>query len=202
MSEAATVHLVDDDVSLPGALSRLLRAAGFGVRCFASAAELLAQVCPETRGCVVMSLSLSSANAFGLQELVARIRAQLPVIILTERADLGTVQAMYGGAVDFLQKDAKQEELLTAVRNALERDAAGRNARTRIAELRRRFARLTPREREVLRHVLNGRMNKQIAASLGINERTVKLHRTAICSKIGVHSAVQLAMLAREVLVF
>jgi two-component system, LuxR family, response regulator FixJ len=202
MSEAATVYLVDDDVSSRRALSSMLRAAGFDVRCFASAAELLAQVCPETRGCVVMSLSLSSRNASGLQELSERVRAQLPVIILTECADPGTVRATYGDAVDFLQKGARQEELLTVVRSALERDAAGREARTRIAELRRRFARLTPREHEVLRHVLSGRMNKQIAASLGINERTVKLHRTAICAKIGVHSAVQLAMLAREVLVF
>jgi FixJ family two-component response regulator len=203
MSGPATVHVVDDDASFLRALSGMLRAVGFNVRSFASAAELLAQSGPESRGCVVTDLSMPDMDGLELQAALRKIGAVLPVVFLTGRGDIpSSVHAMRGGAIDFLEKHATQEELLAAIRRALEDDAAHYDARSRQTELRQRFAKLTPREREVLLHVVNGRMNKQIAASLGINERTVKLHRTSITTKVGVHSAAQLATLASDARLF
>ena len=203
MSGPATVHVVDDDASFLSALSRMLRTAGFEVRSFASAAELLAQSSPETRGCLVTDLSMPGMDGLELQAALTKIGVVLPVVFLTGCGDIpSSVHAMRGGAIDFLEKRATLEELLAAIRRALEHDAAHHDARSRLTELRRKFAKLTPREREVLLHVVNGRMNKQIAASLGINERTVKLHRMSITTKVGVHSAAQLATLASDARLF
>ena len=192
MSEEPLVHLVDDDASFGRSLARLLGASGFRVRSFSSGAELLAAVSPESEGCVVADLAMPGIGGLELQERLAQGGVPLPVVFLSGNGDIpSSVRAMRGGAVDFLEKHAPQEDLLAAVRRAL---ASGRQA----AELRRRFAALTEREREVLRHVVRGRMNKQIAADLGIHERTVKLHRTALTTKLGVRSAAELATLARD----
>ena len=199
MNESVTVYVVDDDASYLGAVCRLLRAAGLEARMFASADELLAQVSPSTRGCVVADLQMPGLNGLELQEALARSGTALPVVFLTGHGDIpSSVRAMRRGAVDFLEKRAPAGQLIGAVTRALERDAAARAAHASQDALRRRFATLTSRELEVLRLVVRGRMNKQIAVALGLHERTVKLHRTAITRKVGVPSVAQLTTLTRE----
>ena len=192
MNHPATVHVVDDDASFGRALGRLLTAHGFAVRAFGSGGEFLAHVTPASRGCVVMDLNMPGLGGLEVQQRLAEQRISLPIVFLTGRGDIPTsVRAMRQGAVDFLEKHAAETELLAAVERALADDAAR-------SGLHSRFANLTDREREILRHVVRGRMNKQIAADLGIHERTVKLHRSAITSKLGVRSAAELASLARD----
>lgn len=195
----ARVYLVDDDEAFLSALSRLLRLKGFDVAAFESASALLAAIGKDARGCVVADLDMPGVSGFVLQQRLAASASPLPIVFLTGHGDIpGSVQAMRGGAVDFLEKRAPQEDLLRAIGVALERDALESAQRLRRNEIQRRFALLTPRELEVLRIVVEGRMNKEIAAALDIGERTVKLHRTSISRKIGVHSAAKLATLAKE----
>jgi two-component system, LuxR family, response regulator FixJ len=138
-------------------------------------------------------------DGIDLQEALRRTGNSLPVIFLTGHGDVPTtVQAMKGGAEDFLTKNAPKEALLAAIGRALERNARDRARTASLQEKRRLFESLTDREREVLRHVLQGQLNKQIAAELGIHERTVKLHRTHVTTKLGVHSVAELARLAQE----
>jgi len=186
------VRVVDDDSSFARALTRLLAARGFEVRSFGSGAQLLAEVSAGSRGCVVIDLNMPGMNGLELQAELARRAARLPVVFLTGAADIpSSVKAMRGGAVDFLEKGAPGEHLIAAVERALALDRMHH-------ALRERFAKLSERELEVLRHVLRGRMNKQIAAELGIHERTVKLHRTAVTAKVGVRSVAELTTLARD----
>ena len=193
------VHVVDDDAQYRTALTRLLTAAGFDVRKFASSAELLAGVSTEQPGCVVADLRMPGINGLELQESFAKSGVVMPFVFLTAYGDLrSAVSAMQHGAVDFLDKSAPKEELLAAIRRALERDGAARAANEQQQRLRQRFAALTQRENEVLRFVVGGKMNKQIAAALGIHERTVKLHRQAISAKVGARSVAQLATLVRD----
>ncbi len=199
MNESVTVYVVDDDASYRVAVCRLLRAAGLETRMYASAHEFLAQVSPGTRGCVVADLQMPGLSGLELQEALARSGTALPVVFLTGHGDIpSSVRAMRQGAVDFLEKLAPDEQLIAAVTRALEREATARAAHASQDALRQRFAALTSRELEVLSHVVRGRMNKQIAVALGIHERTVKLHRTAITRKVGVPSVAQLTTLARE----
>jgi FixJ family two-component response regulator len=192
VSAEPIVRVVDDDPSYARALGRLLGARGYPARIYGSGAELLGELNAETRGCVVMDLNMPGMNGLELQTELARRGARLPVVFLTGAADIpSSVSAMRGGAVDFLEKRAPSEQLIAAVERALVSERAQR-------ELRERFARLTERELEVLRQVVRGRMNKQIAADLGIHERTVKLHRSAVTSKVGVRSVAELTTLARD----
>ena len=202
-SEFAIVHLVDDDGSFLTAMSRLLSLEGFKVSTFDSGVQLLEGISSDSRGCVVADLEMPGINGLELQSQLEKVGIAMPVIFLTGYGDVpNAVRAMRGGALDFLEKRTPKEALLDAIRVALERDAAGHSARLCLRDLDRRFARLTIREREVLHYVVGGRMNKEIAAELGINERTVKLHRTAITTKIGVRSVAQLATLTRDARVF
>jgi len=192
MSHDPVVHVVDDDGSFARALSRLLGAHGFRAQAFGSGTELLARVSREARGCVVMDLNMPGLSGLDLQDQLAQRGVSLPVVFLTGQGDIpSSVRAMHHGAVDFLEKHAPQEQLIAAVERALRSDR-------KQGELQQRFAQLTGRELEVLRHVVRGRMNKQIAADLGIHERTVKLHRTAVTTKLGVRSVAELTTLARE----
>jgi two-component system, LuxR family, response regulator FixJ len=196
---AATVHVVDDDVSHLRSISRLLRASGFRVTVHTSAAELLAQLRPDVPGCVLTDLRMPEMDGIDLQEALRQAGHPLPVIFLTGHGDVPTtVQAMKGGAEDFLTKNAPKAELLAAVNHALARDAQQRAEQVRLAALRKPFELLTDREREVLRHVVQGKLNKQIAADLGIHERTVKLHRTHLTTKLNVHSVAELTRLVQE----
>lgn len=199
MHIGATVHLVDDDPAYLAATGRLLRAAGFVVAAYDSGAELLSRVSTQTRGCVVADLAMPGLSGLELQGLLADRDVPMPVVFLTGHADIpSSVRAMRSGAADFLEKIAPKEQLVAAIERALERDAEAYAARLRLEERRHRLAALTEREREVLTLVVRGKMNKQIAASLGIHERTVKLHRTAITTKLGIHAVAQLAILATE----
>jgi len=192
------VHLVDDDASFLAAAARLLQACGFTVQTFDSAAALLAQVSPATRGCVIADLCMPGVSGLELQDALSKSCPGLPLIFLTGQGDIAsTVRAMRGGADDFLEKRSPKEQLVDAVNRALARDAIGCAERSRLQALRSSFDALTTREHEVLTHVVRGRLNKQIAADLDIHERTVKLHRTAITTKLNVHSAVELAQLAQ-----
>ena len=198
MSDTApTVFVVDDDASFLTSVARLLRASGFQVKTFSSAADFLAQRPPEARGCVVTDLQMPGMTGIELQAALAGSDNPLPILFLTGQGDIPTsVKAMRHGAEDFLTKRAPKEELLAAVQRALARDAQDWAERMRQRELHSRFDQLTPREREVLMHVLRGQLNKQIAADLGIDERSVKRHRTSLMAKLQVQSVAELAQLA------
>ena len=193
------VRVVDDDVSFLRAVARMLRASGFVVKTFASASEFLAQPELDVPGCVLVDLQMPGLSGLDLQEALAKEGHRLPVIFLSGQGDIPTtVKVMRRGAEDFLTKLAPKDELIDAVKRALTRDASERAARARLESLRAPFATLTPRELEVLKHVVRGRLNKQIAHDLSIHERTVKLHRTAITTKLGVHSTAELTKLWME----
>jgi FixJ family two-component response regulator len=203
LCRSGTVFIVDDDTSFLQSVSRLLRAVGYTVQAFASAQEFLARLAPEMSGCVVTDLQMAGMNGLELQVALQRSANPLPVIFLTGQGDIpATVSAMRSGAEDFLTKRAPKEELLAAVERAFDRDTQERQQRERLRDLRRRFDKLSQRELEVLAHVVQGRMNKQIAADLNINERTVKLHRTNITRKLAVHSVAELTRLADEARLF
>jgi FixJ family two-component response regulator len=198
-----TVHLVDDDVSFLAAISRLLLASGFAVKAFSSASDFLKQRDANAPGCVLTDLQMPETSGLELQSALARTSNPLPILFLTGHGDIpSTVRAMRGGAEDFLEKCASKEKLLDAVNRTLARDAREREERGRQGELRARFDALTKRELEVLGHVVLGRLNKQIAADLCIHERTVKLHRTAITTKLRVQSAAELTRLSDEAGIF
>jgi|SRR5579859_1753886 len=198
-SRSGTVFIVDDDASFLQSVSRLLRAVGYTVQAFATAQEFLDRLAPEMSGCVVADLQMPGMNGLELQKALSRSANPLPVVFLTGQGDIPTtVIAMRDGAVDFLTKRAPKEELLAAVERAFDREAQERQRRERLGDLRRRFDELSERELEVLAHVVQGKMNKQIAADLNINERTVKLHRTNITRKLGVQSVAELTRLVDE----
>jgi len=193
------VFVVDDDESYLTSVARLLRAVGYRVKAFVSAREFLDSLTPESSGCVVADLQMPGIGGLELQDALAKTANPLPIIFLTGQGDIPTtVRAMRGGAVDFLTKRAPKEEILAAVQRALGRDAQERQQRARLRELHGRFNELSERELEVLAHVVRGKMNKQIAADLGINERTVKLHRTNITRKLDVQSVAELITLVTE----
>lgn len=204
MSEnAPVVHVVDDDAPFLTAISRLLRANGFTVKTYMSAHEFLTQRDAEAPGCVLADLRMPQMNGLDLQSALAQSPNPLPIVFLTGHGDISsTVQAMRGGAEDFLEKRAPKEALLDAVTRALGRDSRERNTRNRQRELRALFGTLTERELEVLSHVVRGRLNKQIAGDLNIHERTVKLHRTAITTKLKVQSVAELTRLTQEAGIF
>jgi FixJ family two-component response regulator len=193
------VHIVDDDASFLTAVSRLLRASGFNVCTYASAEDFLTARNDDSPGCVIADLRMPGIDGLALQAVLGHTRHSLPLLFLTGQGDIAsTVQAMRGGAEDFLEKSAPRDLLLDAVRRALARDLREREARDHLGALRARFDTLTAREREVLDHVVRGRLNKQIAGDLGIGERTVKVHRRSIMTKVGVRSVAALTRLTQE----
>ena len=190
---AGTVFLVDDDRSFLTAAARLMRASGYQVETFSSAPELLARLAKGATGCVVADLRMPGMDGLALQEAIARLEEPLPVVFLTGEGDVpSSVEAMKHGAVDFLAKRAPKEALLQAIDRARARDAQDRAGRMQRHAARVRFATLTPREVQVLAGVVQGLLNKQIAWALGIHERTVKLHRTGITTKLGIDSVAEL----------
>jgi len=193
-SSVAVIHVVDDDPSFLAAVSMLLRASGFEVKTFQSATDFLSCLAADTQGCLIGDLS--DVDGLELQEALVKAGNAMPLIFLTGHGDVpSAVRAMRRGAEDFLCKPAPETELLDAVKRALARDAHEHAERTRLCELRARFATLTPRDCEVLSHVLNGQLNKQIARDLGIDERSVKRHRTSIMTKLYVQSVAELTHL-------
>ena len=194
-----TVFIVDDDASFLATMSRWLRAFGYEVKSFTSAADFLAQRTMEAGGCVVADLQMPGMDGMALQAALAQSDNPLPVVFLTGQGDISTsVHAMRSGAEDFLQKTASKEDLLAAIERALKRELRERETRRRQHYLAQLFAKLTPRDNEVLSHVLLGKLNKQIAADLGIDERTVKRHRSSVMAKLDVNSMVELTRLTDE----
>jgi FixJ family two-component response regulator len=195
---ASTVYLVDDDPAVLQGLTRLLRAAGFAVIGFASSEAFLDGHDPAAPGCAVLDVAMRGLSGLELQRALAERGSERPVVFLTGQADIPmSVQAMKAGAVDFLTKPVEADQLVSAIRLALERDGLARQARSERDTVERRLATLTAREREVLRHVIAGRLNKQIAADLGTAEKTVKVHRGRIMTKLGVRSVADLVRMTQ-----
>jgi FixJ family two-component response regulator len=194
-----TVFLVDDDAAVRKAVSRLLRSAGVAVAGFASPREFLAQYDPATPGCLVLDLAMPGFDGLELQTALGDKGCILPIIFLTGQGDVSkSVQAMKRGAFDFFSKPVKDKDLLTAVRAAIQRDAVARREHAQLSEIRARLDTLTPREREVIEHVVAGKLNKQIAGDMAITEATVKMHRGRVMAKMNVQSVAELARLTER----
>ena len=194
-----TVFVVDDYAPVRRSISRLLRAADFAVVAFASAEEFLAQYDPQTMGCLVLDVAMPTLNGLELQHILAKTGSVLPIIFLTGTSDISkSVQAMKHGASDFLTKPVNDEDLLAAVRAAIEKNRALRREQAELSEIRARLATLTPREREVLECVVAGKLNKQIAGDLGTVEQTVKVHRAHVMEKMRVRSVAELVRLTQR----
>lgn len=194
-----TTFLVDDDAGVLKALSRLLRAAGYEARTYSSPQHFLDEHDPSVPGCAVLDLAMPGLDGLALQERLAAAGTERPIIFLTGNGSIpSSVQAMKAGAVDFLTKPVARHQLLAAVERAAERDAQARQARADRQSIENRLATLTPREREVLQHVVAGRLNKQIAAALGTVEKTIKVHRGRMMAKLGVRNVAELVRLAER----
>jgi len=197
MSAQGCVFLVDDDEALRRATTRLLAAHALDVRAFASAEEFLAAYDPARPGCLLLDLRLPGRSGLELQRTLAERGPLPPIIFLTAHADVSTsVFAMKGGAVDFLEKPVSEERLIAALQHALELDTRTRAERLQLASVRARYEGLTVREREVFTEIVAGRLNKQAAQTLGIAERTVKLHRAHVLQKMGAASIPDLVRMA------
>lgn len=200
MTSAPTVFIVDDDLSVLKSLGRLIRSAGFHVAAFCSAHEFLDRPKDDVPGCMVLDMQMPDLSGFGLQQMLSASGQGLPIIFLTGHGDIpASVRAIKAGAVDFLTKPCEDKTLLAAIAQAIAIDAEARRAQADKAELQHRFSSLTQREREVCRHVVAGRLNKQIAYDLGTCEQTIKVHRMRIMEKLRVRSLAELVMLAGEV---
>jgi len=193
------VFIVDDDPAIRKAISRLLRSAGIALAAFASPKEFLAQYDPAAPGCLVLDIAMPGFNGLQLQAALGEKVSALPIIFLTGHGDVSkSVQAMKRGAFDFLTKPVMGKDLLPVIRAAIEKDAAARQQQAGLSDIRAGLATLTPRERELLEHVVAGKLNKQIAADLGITEATVKMHRARVMEKMKVQSVTELARFAER----
>ena len=194
-----TVFVVDDYAPARRSISRLLHAAGFVVAVFASAEEFLEQYDPGVWGCLVLDVAMPAINGLELQHILAKAGSLLPIIFLTGEGDIPkSVQAMKHGATDFLTKPVNDEDLIAAVRMAIEKHRALRREQAELSEIRTRLSTLTPREREVLEHVVAGKLNKQIASELGTVEQTVKAHRAHVMEKMKMKSVAELVRLVER----
>jgi FixJ family two-component response regulator len=194
-----TVFIVDDDPAVLKSLSRLLRAARLAVVTFPSPQDFLARHDPGLPGCLVLDVAMPGLNGLELQQALIAGGHELPIVFLTGHGDIPmSVQAMKRGAVDFLTKPVNDDDLLKAIHAAFEQDRLQRQVRAEVAEIRQRLASLTPREREVLEHVIAGHLNKQTAADLGAAEKTIKVHRARVMGKMKVQSVAELVHLAER----
>jgi len=194
-----TVHVVDDDASVRSALSRLFRASGHSVRTFESAQAYLAEASPEEPGCVVLDIRMPGMDGLTLQEHMASRGFNAPIVFVSAHGDVSaSVRAMKGGAVDFLEKPFEEDDLLGAVDRAIELDAELRERRNSNAQFRDGLENLTSREYEVMTHVIAGRLNKVIARELDISEKTVKVHRGRVMSKMEAGSLADLVRMAER----
>jgi FixJ family two-component response regulator len=199
-NENGTVFVIDDDPAVCRALSRLLVAAGYRVRAFESAEGFLAERDSEAPGCLVLDVCLPGLDGMELQRALLGSACPRPIVFLTGRSDIQTsVNAMKAGAVDFLTKPIEGERLVAAVDEALRCDAERRREYAIRSAIQRRFDKLTQRERQVMERIIRGRLNKVIAAELGIGEKTVKVHRARLMEKMGVRSVAELVPLGARI---
>ena len=193
----STVYVVDDDASVRKSVGRLLRTAGYQVEAFASADEFLARPPSDEPGCLLLDLQMPGRNGLELQDALLAAHQAIPIVFVTGHGDVVTsVRAMKGGAVDFLTKPYSPEQLLEAVERATAKDKRDRRERAQLTELESRAGALTPREADVLRLVVRGLLNKQVAAELGISEKTVKVHRARVMDKMHADSMADLVRMA------
>jgi len=191
------VFVIDDDASLRNALTNLFRSVGLRAEVFASAPELLQSKLPDVPSCLVLDVRLPGLSGLDFQAELSKANIHIPIIFMTGHGDIPmTVRAMKAGAVDFLTKPFRDQDMLDAVAAAIERDRERRKEEKVLSELRSRFASLTPREQEVLALVASGLMNKQIAAEIGLAEITVKIHRGNIMKKMSARSLADLVRMA------
>jgi RNA polymerase sigma factor (sigma-70 family) len=195
--ERPVVFVIDDDASVRDGVEDLIRSVGLDVESFGSAQEFLASKRPDAPGCIVLDVRLPGASGLEVQRELMKSSVQLPIIFISGHGDIPmSVRAMKSGAIEFLTKPLREQELLDAVQAGIERDRARRQEAKLVAELRERFKSLTSREQEVLTLVVTGRPNKQIAAQLDLSEQTVKVHRSQIMRKMRAKSLVDLVRIA------
>jgi FixJ family two-component response regulator len=188
-----TVFVIDDDISVREGLSELIESLGLRVQALSSAQEFLGKWPVDVRGCIVLDVQMPGMSGLDLQRELKAANVHLPIIFLTGHGDIPmTVQAMKAGAVEFLTKPFREQQLLEAIQHAIARDRMTRAERNEMAELEERYSSLTPREREVMLHVVRGLLNKQIAAELGTSEVTVKLQRSQVMQKMQAGSVAEL----------
>ena len=191
------VHIVDDDDDTRKGTARLMAAAGFEARTYASAHEFLNAIEPDMTGCIILDVQLPDQSGLEVQTALATRAVTLPIVFVTGHGQIPeTVRAIQRGAVDFLTKPVDGHVLVAAVERALAQDAASRAVHAHQQDLRLRYERLTPREREVFLHLIGGQLNKQVAADLQITERTIKMHRANIFQKLEVDSMAEMVRLA------
>jgi FixJ family two-component response regulator len=194
------IVVIDDDLSMRKALDNLFKSVGFDVELFASPQEFLQSARPDRPGCIVLDVRFPGRSGLDMQRELAQAEAPLPIIFITGYGDIPmSVRAMKAGAVEFLTKPFREQDLLDAVGTALERDRVRRAGELRLSELRSRFDTLTTRERQVLSLVVAGRLNKQIAGELGVSEMTVKMHRRQVMRKMQATGVAQLVRLADQI---
>jgi FixJ family two-component response regulator len=197
---ASIVFVVDDDPSVRRAIKRLVESVGLHVELFGSATEFINSSHPEVASCLVLDIRLPGISGLDFQRELVQAKNDIPMIFITAHGDIPmTVRAMKAGAVEFLTKPFRDQDLLDAIQVGLERDRVRRQRQADTAMLRERLESLTPREREILPLVVSGLLNKQVAAEIGATEATVKVHRSQLMRKVGANSLAQLVRLAERI---
>jgi FixJ family two-component response regulator len=195
----STILVIDDDVDLRNSLGRLLRSVGLNAKLFASVSEFLKSEPTEGPSCLVLDVRLPGQSGLEFQRELAAAGRELPIIFITGHGDIPmSVQAMKSGAIEFLTKPIRDQELLDAIQSGLTRDRARRENESALADLRMRFASLSPREREVMIEVARGRLSKQIAGDIGIAQATVKVHRSKAMRKMNARSLPEFGQMAAQ----